>query len=155
MKQFFRSLNWLIQILKQMIRCQAFDSSLGIPTDSIRIIFTIELKWFAIIEREKADVVFLQEVISSTERVLRKYLKRYSYFSGYMNCVDYYTLTLIRKNNVNFESNQILEYEKTWMGRNLIKTRVNMIFSDLQILIIWNFLVIYLLIYLMIGEIII
>ncbi len=66
-----------------------------------------------IIEREKADVVFLQEVISSTERVLRKYLKRYSYFSGYMNCVDYYTLTLIRKNNVNFESNQILEYEKT------------------------------------------
>ncbi len=39
------------------------------------------------------------------------------------------------------------------MGRNLIKTRVNMIFSDLQIIL--NFLVIYLLIYFMIGEIII
>jgi exonuclease III len=87
-----------------------------------------------IVEREKADVVFLQEVISSTESVLREYLKQYSFFSGFMNCADYYTLTLISKNNVKFESNQIIKYEETSMGRNLIKTRVNMIFSDLKII---------------------
>jgi exonuclease III len=81
-----------------------------------------------IIEREKADVVFLQEVISSTESVLRKYLEQYSFFSGYMKCADYYTLTLISKDNVKFESNQIIKYEETSMGRNLIKTRVNTIF---------------------------
>jgi hypothetical protein len=76
------------------------------------------------IKSENAIIVFLQEVIPSTESILRQNLPKYEFFSSNENVVDYYTLTLINKDLVKVESNQIIDFEETSMGRNLLKTRV-------------------------------
>jgi hypothetical protein len=68
--------------------------------------------------------VFLQEVIPTTESILRQNLPKYEFFSSNENVVDYYTLTLINKDLVKVESNEIIDFEETSMGRNLLKTRV-------------------------------
>jgi tyrosyl-DNA phosphodiesterase 2 len=76
------------------------------------------------IKSENAIIVFLQEVIPTTESILRQNLPKYEFFSSNENVVDYYTLTLINKDLVKVESNEIIDFEETSMGRNLLKTRV-------------------------------
>ena len=76
------------------------------------------------IRNEKALIVFLQEVVPQSERILKESLPEYEFLSGNNNSVDYYVLTLIHKSYVKLETNDIIEFTNTSMGRNLLKTRV-------------------------------
>ena len=76
------------------------------------------------IREENALIVFLQEVVPQSESVLRETLPDYQFFSGNRDAVDYYTLTAIHKKYVELKSNEVIEFNNTSMGRNLLKTRV-------------------------------
>jgi len=90
-----------------------------------------------IIKRENANIVFLQEVIALSESILREKLPQYQFFSGNADFVEYYTLTLIHKDSVKLDTNQIIEFDESSMGRNLLKTRVNISFDSITKYDIW------------------
>ena len=77
---------------------------------------------------EKAELIFLQEVTSPCEMIIRENLgNKFEIFSGNVDSrVDpYYIMTLVAKNSVfKVESNQILNFRQTQMSRNIIKTNV-------------------------------
>ncbi|XP_067120339.1 tyrosyl-DNA phosphodiesterase 2-like [Centruroides vittatus] len=75
-----------------------------------------------IIKCEDADIVFLQEVIPKTLDEIVKHLPEYKCIPG--NNVEYFTVTLLKKNTVSYIDHDIHEYPNTRMGRNLLQVDV-------------------------------
>ena len=92
-----------------------------------------------IIIKEKATLIFLQEVTEEAEEIIKCNLSsKFEIFSGYTGC-SYYTLTLIAKMpNIKIKNNEILNFKQTMMGRNIIKTNVGKICLNVKF--IKNFL---------------
>ncbi|CAG2175408.1 unnamed protein product, partial [Oppiella nova] len=77
------------------------------------------------IKEANALIVFLQEVIHTSEAILRQSLPDYEFLSGNNQIVKYYTLTLVHKKYVKLIDNQVIGFANSIMGRNLLKTRVS------------------------------
>lgn len=81
-----------------------------------------------IIEEEKADVVFLQEIIPASETILRNKLSNFIGITGrsdeFARLVNYYTMIFLRKSVVNLVKSEIVNFEDTMMGRNLLIAEV-------------------------------
>lgn len=77
--------------------------------------------------KEKAELVFLQEVTPESESIIWQYLHdKFEIFSGNVDGFAlYYTLTLVAKNStIKVQDNQVLNFRQSLMGRNLLKTNV-------------------------------
>lgn len=74
------------------------------------------------IKAEDADVVFLQEVIPKTLEEILKRLPEYKCIPG--NNVEYFIVTLLKKNTVSYVEHNIHHYPNTRMGRNLLEVEV-------------------------------
>lgn len=70
------------------------------------------------IEKEKADIVFLQEAIPNTFTYLEELLPQFLFISG--NTEEYFTLTLLRRTTVYFDGQSLVPFANTSMGRNLL-----------------------------------
>ncbi len=67
----------------------------------------------------------LQEVVKSTESILRSHLvSKYEFFSGESHN-EYYTMILLRKKTCTSSYNNIIEFENSVMGRNLLQVKLN------------------------------
>ncbi|CAN7984303.1 unnamed protein product, partial [Ixodes pacificus] len=71
----------------------------------------------SIIESSGIDVVFLQEVVPTSVKVMEKSLPGYKLLVG--NTVEYFTATLLRKSRVKYESHEVYPFSNTAMGRNV------------------------------------
>ncbi|MPC14935.1 Tyrosyl-DNA phosphodiesterase 2 [Portunus trituberculatus] len=71
-----------------------------------------------IIDREKADIVFLQEAIPNTFSYLEQLLPQFLFIPGGVD--NYFTLTLLRRTTVHFDSQSLEPFANTRMGRNLL-----------------------------------
>ncbi|XP_069936326.1 tyrosyl-DNA phosphodiesterase 2 [Cherax quadricarinatus] len=71
-----------------------------------------------IIERERADIVFLQELVPKTFTYLENLLPQFVFVVG--DTRDYFTATLLRRTTVYFDAHNIVPFENTVMGRNLL-----------------------------------
>ncbi|KAG0714100.1 Tyrosyl-DNA phosphodiesterase 2 [Chionoecetes opilio] len=71
-----------------------------------------------IIEREKADIVFLQEVIANTLTYLEQLLPQFLFLAG--DTEDYFIVTLLRRTTVYFDGQTVVPFANTCMGRNLL-----------------------------------
>ncbi|CAN7989444.1 unnamed protein product [Ixodes hexagonus] len=80
----------------------------------------------SIIESSGIDIVFLQEVVPTSVKILEKSLPGYKLLVG--NSVEYFTATLLRKNRVKYESHEVYPFSNTAMGRNV--TYIKASFSD-------------------------
>ena len=81
-----------------------------------------------IIQDTKADIVFLQEVVPSTEKTIREMLS-FDYEiisgSGYKGFPsEYFTLSLFRKATVVVNSSKKIDYEVSVMTRNMLTANV-------------------------------
>ncbi|XP_054156097.1 tyrosyl-DNA phosphodiesterase 2-like [Oppia nitens] len=77
------------------------------------------------IRNEKAFIVFLQEVNQTAESILRQQLPDYELLTGDSQIVDYYTATLIHKKSIKLDTNEIIPFHDSMMGRNLLKTKIS------------------------------
>lgn len=80
-----------------------------------------------IVNELQADVVFFQEVIKETEKILVDSLGNYTYYNGGLFKgfeADYFTATFVRKSSATVDSNVIVDYTETAMCRNILHTRV-------------------------------
>jgi tyrosyl-DNA phosphodiesterase 2 len=69
--------------------------------------------------------VFLQEVVQRSENLLKEALgDRYHFASGYAGC-EYYTLVLSRKLTCSVHSSEIIRFENSSMGRNLLQVKLS------------------------------
>ena len=91
----------------------------------------------------KADVVFLQEVVSASEAIIRSRMEpEYNVFTGQLwkgIPAKYYTVILTRKSTVSLESKKTLDYDNSRMNRNMLTAkvqvngvRINMINTHLE-----------------------
>lgn len=71
----------------------------------------------SIIESSGIDVVFLQEVVPTSVKVMEQSLPGYKLLVG--NTVEYFTATLLRKSRVKYESHEVYPFSNTAMGRNV------------------------------------
>lgn len=98
-----------------------------------------------IIENEKPDIVFLQEVIPKTLDYLQENLPQYKFIPGcsvgYLTCFvlpadlpliyllfycsSYFSVTLLSVFTMYYDSHDVIEFPSSTMGRNLIKVKVN------------------------------
>lgn len=75
------------------------------------------------VKKEEPDVVLLQEVVELTEDILRDNLSdKYEFFSGKLY-TEYYTMILVSKKTCTASSNQLIDFENSVMGRNLLKVK--------------------------------
>ena len=70
------------------------------------------------IEEDRADVVFLQEVIPITLEYLERKLPNYEFIAESQD-TEYFTATLLRRGTVILDSNLTVPFEGSRMGRNL------------------------------------
>ena len=80
-----------------------------------------------ILVQEKVSIAFLQEVTFDCEEILEQELSsKFHFFTGF-NCVtDYFTLTLVSKGSFfKVVDHKVLDYENTFMGRNLLQVTVS------------------------------
>jgi tyrosyl-DNA phosphodiesterase 2 len=67
----------------------------------------------------------LQEVIETTEAILRGSLSNvYEFFSGKLY-TEYYTMILVRKKNCECSNKNLINFENSTMGRNLLIVKLN------------------------------
>ena len=67
----------------------------------------------------------LQEVIETTEAILRGSLSNvYEFFSGKLY-TEYYTMILVRKKNCECSNKNLIKFENSTMGRNLLIVKLN------------------------------
>jgi len=77
------------------------------------------------IKKEEPDVVMLQEVIETTENILRTNLSnQYELFSGKLYG-DYYTMILVRNKTCVCSGKNVINFENSTMGRNLLIVKLN------------------------------
>ncbi|XP_050714814.1 tyrosyl-DNA phosphodiesterase 2-like [Eriocheir sinensis] len=70
------------------------------------------------IEKEKPDIVFLQEVVPHTCHYLEDLLPQYLFLMG--DTDDYFTATLLQRTTVHFDGQTVVPFANTSMGRNLL-----------------------------------
>lgn len=76
-----------------------------------------------ILEMEKADIVFLQELIPATYSYLEEHLPQFHFIVG--NSEQYFTATLLRRTTVYYDGHTVYPYENTRMGRNLLSVQAH------------------------------
>ena len=80
-----------------------------------------------IVKQANAHVVFFQEVIPTSESLLKSHLPGYSFISGRewkgFNA-SYYVMTAFRKDSVGLLSHQTLDFDNSIMTRNLLTSRI-------------------------------
>ena len=75
--------------------------------------------------REDPDIVMFQEVVETTEAILRSNLSiSYEFFSGKLS-TEYYTLILVQKKNCVCSNKNLINFENSSMGRNLLIVKLN------------------------------
>lgn len=81
-----------------------------------------------IIQDTKADIVFLQEVIPLTAKIIRELLSK-SYeiisaesYKGFP--AEYFTMSLFRKETVKLNSHKVIDYDLSVMTRNMLTANV-------------------------------
>lgn len=75
-----------------------------------------------IINRLDPDVVFLQEVVTSIQELVRKELSRYMYIPG--DKQGYFAVTLLKKQSVKCISHSVVPFTSTKMERHLVCAEV-------------------------------
>ncbi|XP_063588200.1 tyrosyl-DNA phosphodiesterase 2-like [Penaeus indicus] len=71
-----------------------------------------------IIELEKADIVFLQELIPETYSYLEDLLPQFVFIAG--GSREYFVATLLRRTTVYFDGHNLIQFQNSVMGRNLL-----------------------------------
>lgn len=70
--------------------------------------------------RVNPEVLFFQEVTEEQEGKLKSILgPMYNIFTGFTGQFGYYTMTAVSK-NIKINSNEIIKFDRTQMGRNLL-----------------------------------
>lgn len=69
------------------------------------------------IESAGIDIVFLQEVVPASAEIFETLLPGYKCILG--NTIEYFTVTLLRKATVDYESHVVYPFSNTAMGRNV------------------------------------
>ncbi|XP_064651882.1 tyrosyl-DNA phosphodiesterase 2-like [Lineus longissimus] len=87
----------------------------GLDTNNI---FTRTKAVCDLIKKENPDVVFLQEVVPNTYRVIKESLADYLMIPG--NDEGYFTAILLRRTTVECESHEVLQFYTSMMARNLL-----------------------------------
>jgi hypothetical protein len=77
--------------------------------------------------RERPDVVFLQEVIPETFSYIEEKLPEYMCIAG--NTSDYFTATLLRRFTVYHDSHTVTEHSGSVMMRNLLTVEVMLVMN--------------------------
>lgn len=80
-----------------------------------------------VVRDENADIVFFQEVVEDTEKIIRQEMNMYTIHSGQVLFdmpESYYTLTLIKNGTVKSISSQVIPYLVTMMIRNILHVKV-------------------------------
>lgn len=80
-----------------------------------------------IILEELATIVLLQEITEESERIIcDKLSTHYDLYSGNLfGIAEYYTLTLIRKQEwIQFKNHEVINFDETQMGRNILHVNV-------------------------------
>uniref|UniRef100_A0A0P4W6W8 Tyrosyl-DNA phosphodiesterase 2 n=1 Tax=Scylla olivacea TaxID=85551 RepID=A0A0P4W6W8_SCYOL len=85
-----------------------------------------------VIDREKADIVFLQEAIPNTFTYLEQLLPQFLFIAGGVD--NYFTLTLLRRTTVHFDDQTLEPFANTSMGRNLLCVEAHIGELKLQLL---------------------
>ncbi|XP_068201510.1 tyrosyl-DNA phosphodiesterase 2-like isoform X2 [Palaemon carinicauda] len=90
-----------------------------------------------ILEIEKADIVFLQELIPATYSYLEARLPQFHFIVG--NDEQYFTATLLRRTTVYYDDHTVYPFDNTRMGRNLLavqahigKVKLNLLNTHLE-----------------------
>lgn len=73
----------------------------------------------AYIEKYEADVVFLQEVVPTSAKVLEKALQKYRLILGNPQGEGYFTVVLLKKDTVCYKSDTVFGFSNTSMGRTV------------------------------------
>jgi endonuclease/exonuclease/phosphatase family metal-dependent hydrolase len=82
---------------------------------------------------QKPDIVFLQEVVDETEFILNEKLgKLYNFTSGSFSessnrrdPIGYFTMILSRKKSCDIKSKNLIWFNNSAMGRNLLQVKLN------------------------------
>ncbi|KAK7086708.1 Tyrosyl-DNA phosphodiesterase 2 [Halocaridina rubra] len=90
-----------------------------------------------ILEEEKADIVYLQELVPQTYKYLEDHLPQFHFIVGSID--NYFTATLLRRTTVYYDSHNVLPFNNTCMGRELLlvqahigKVKLNLLNSHLE-----------------------
>ncbi|XP_042210742.1 tyrosyl-DNA phosphodiesterase 2-like [Homarus americanus] len=75
------------------------------------------------IENEKADIVFLQELVPKTYTYLEDLLPQFVFIVG--DTEEYFTAILLRRTTVYFDGHNLIPYPNTVMGRNLLSVEAH------------------------------
>lgn len=77
--------------------------------------------------KDKVSIAFLQEVTFDCEEIIEELLKsKFHIFTGFNSTTEYFTLTLVSKGSFfKVIDHEVLEYENTFMGRNLLQVNVS------------------------------
>ncbi|XP_045610571.1 tyrosyl-DNA phosphodiesterase 2 [Procambarus clarkii] len=71
-----------------------------------------------IIEKESADIVFIQELVPKTYSYLEDLLPQFVFVVG--DTKEYFTAILLRRTTVYFDGHNLIPFTNTCMGRNLL-----------------------------------
>nr|XP_027207911.1 tyrosyl-DNA phosphodiesterase 2-like [Penaeus vannamei] len=71
-----------------------------------------------IIELEKVDIVFLQELVPETYSYLEDLLPQFVFIAG--GSREYFVATLLRRTTVYFDGHNLIQFQNSVMGRNLL-----------------------------------
>ena len=82
-----------------------------------------------LIVRANPHVVFLQEVVKRSERLLSKNFPAYRLISGYEN-IHFYTAIMVRTDVVEVDDTVIIPFKTSQMGSNVLAVKVNAPVSD-------------------------
>ena len=94
--------------------------------------FQISSVLFVLSYREKADVVFLQEVVADSFVLLEEKLPQYRFIPSFKN--RYFCIMLLSKASVSFDAAKIFLFEGSRMSRNLLLVDVSTKIVALQTL---------------------
>jgi tyrosyl-DNA phosphodiesterase 2 len=89
------------------------------------------------IKKEGADIVFLQEVVVESEKIIRERLPEFLMISGQKNGTfnaDYFTATLMKRDTVECDSFETIMFRNTSMLRNLLVAKVKISSTRLNLL---------------------
>ncbi|XP_057370776.1 tyrosyl-DNA phosphodiesterase 2-like [Daphnia carinata] len=77
-----------------------------------------------ILQSQRPDIVFLQEVIPKTLDYLENNLPEYKFIAGDED--GYFTVTMLNMFTIHYDSHDVISFPQTTMGRNLLKVEAHM-----------------------------
>ena len=78
----------------------------------------------SVLSRIHPHVVFLQEVLASSECAILVNCPAYRLISGYAKIDNYYTAIMVRKDVAEVEDTVIVPFRTSMMGRNILAVKV-------------------------------